>query len=159
MAYEHFYVYVCNPSSETRGSSAIAGKLATPKSTPCGRSNTHFTKQLINDDYRPQAAKCPECANRKRLNEGVVSKYDCFVQQKIRDGMGRVHTVDTDIIDLKASKDWAIKEAHRRNQSRKYHSLRRLSNPSEEVKKLLEQTVQSLEHMDEIIEQVGDLIE
>ena len=141
MAYSHFYVHDCQKSSETRGNRPT-------KTTPCGWSSVRATKEEISETYQPQARPCDRCTRRMRLNEGIVEKApDLMVPMKIRNRHDptdwRMYEVDSDVPDMKARKEWAHKEANRRNERR----FGICSNATEQVDETIEQVPKTIEQV------------
>lgn len=154
MAYDYWYVYECVESSETRGSSAIAGRDGTTKKTPCGLASVRATKELINENNQPQARKCDKCGNRPRLNKGNTTKCPESVAWVQEPRMLRRHdnngyfqsgTKNSNIPNCAARKEWAVNEKNRRNTAHLITS----SNASEQVD-------ETIEYVDETIEYVDD---
>lgn len=64
---EHWYLYRCSPSSETRG-------RRLQHDGGCGHWNVFSTAKPLDAHYRPQASPCKECGRRQRLNLGIVRR-------------------------------------------------------------------------------------
>jgi hypothetical protein len=151
--YDYWYLYQCVKSSETRGSSAIAGKDATPKKKPCGLYSVRATKELISENHKPQARKCDACGNRPRLNAGIVEKSPNYMVREMQYridnwGVRRQSLAETDVPDRNQRKQWALNQMNERNRARLIQS----SNASE-------QSNDSLEHSSGLFEHGVDLIE
>jgi len=152
MAYDYWYVYQCVKSSETRGSSPIAGKDATPKKKPCGLYSVRATKEIINENNQPQARKCDKCGNRPRLNKGNVKKSPNLMISETgsridRWGVRRQVSVQTDVPDRKQRKEWAMELMNSKNRERLIES----SNASEQTDEDLLENNETIEDTDEKI--------
>ena len=152
MAYTHFYDYTCTESSETRGSRVT-------KTTACGWSSVRATKEEISESFKPQARPCDRCTRRMRLNKGNTNKApDLMVKKMIRDSRNpcdrTLYSVDSDIPDYKARKQYAHDRADARNQ----HRFGIDSNTSEQVDETIEQVPKTIEHNSESFEDIGGVL-
>ena len=117
VGFNHWYVYQCADTTETRGKRGA-------RMPPCGYHNVRATKHPIGDYHNPQGAPCKNCGRRQRLNAGIVRFCDAWVQEPLY-SVGRggrryrtPHLQDTTTPDRKARKEWAVTLAEQLNRSR-----------------------------------------
>jgi hypothetical protein len=159
MAYNHFYDYTCTESSETRGSRVT-------KTTACGWSSVRATKEEISESFKPQARPCDRCTRRMRLNKGNTTKApDLMVKKMIRSATNpydrTLYSVDSDVPDMKARKQWAHDRADARNRFRfgiDSNTSEQVDETIEQVPKTIEQVVKTIEHNGESFEDIGGVL-
>ena len=133
--YQHWYVYVCSDSTETRG------KRQGVKSG-CGYANIRATKQPIDEHYNPQGAPCRHCGKRQRLNKGMLHSNDLNIRRNEYDRYGTdLGFKDTGVPDLTARKQWANATAGEHNAA----WLSKQPNLSEQSDATIEQGGESIE--------------
>jgi hypothetical protein len=134
VGFNHWYVYQCADTTETRGKRGV-------RKPPCGYHNVRATKCPIGDYHNPQGAPCKNCGRRQRLNAGIVRFCDAWVQEPMyakQHGRGgkmfrTQYLQDSTIPDRKARKEWAVTLAEQLNRSRLVISPNALEQSGETI--------------------------
>jgi hypothetical protein len=134
VGFNHWYVYQCADTTETRGKRGV-------RKPPCGYHNVRATKCPIGDYHNPQGAPCKNCGRRQRLNAGIVRFCDSWVQEPMyakQHGRGgkmfrTQYLQDSTIPDRKARKEWAVTLAEQLNRSRLVISPNALEQSGETI--------------------------